>query len=131
MITISNESFEWLDRDGLAYFLEKLKAYISNKYAAIYFDTVENWDRQTFLLSEKGALYVYTDHIVDGDLVIPGFKVGDGGAYLIDLPFTDAEYYKHIMDETIHITQAERDDWNDKISCKLDDIDDETLILFK
>jgi hypothetical protein len=131
VITINTENQEWLDRDGLAYFYEKLKIYLSSKYSSILFDTTDNWNKQTSLISENKTFYVYTDHLVDGDLAIPGFKIGDGKAYLIDMPFTDELYYRHILDSTIHITQDERLAWNDKISCKLSDDNAENLVLYK
>ena len=42
------------------------------------------------MVSENGAIYVYedlTESAADSDVSIPGIKIGDGSAYLIDLPF--------------------------------------------
>ena len=59
---------------------------------------------------------------------IPGIKVGDGNAYLIDMPFTDCLYKQHIEDTVSHITAAERTAWNNKVRCYMDTLDEERLI---
>lgn len=128
---INTENYEWLDREGLAYFFSKLKVYMSSKYLPVLFDTTEHWNNQTSLISEKNTLYVYTDYMTDENLTIPGFKLGDGKAYLIDLPFTDKVYYDHIRDQVIHITEEERILWNNKVSCKLSNVNRENLIFYK
>jgi hypothetical protein len=46
--------------------------------------------------------------------------VGDGQTLLKDLPFTDMVYYDHISDPIVHITQEEREFWNNKVSCSID-----------
>jgi len=128
---INTENYEWLDREGLAYFFSKLKVYMSSKYLPVLFDTTEHWNNQTSLISEKNTLYVYTDYMTDENLTIPGFKLGDGKAYLIDLPFTDKVYYDHIRDQVIHITEEERILWNNKVSCELSNVNRENLIFYK
>lgn len=128
---INTENQEWLDREGLAYFFSKLKVYMSSKYFPVLFDTTEHWNNQTSLISEKNTLYVYTDYMTDENLTIPGFKLGDGKAYLIDLPFTDKVYYDHIRDQVIHITEEERILWNNKVSCELSNVNKENLIFYK
>lgn len=97
--------------------------------------TIE-WDAMPDLISEQGTIYVYTDHIVqdngDGTTTdIPGIKIGDGLAYLIDLPFLDDFMLQHIEDTTRHVTQAERDFWNNKNRAYMSVSDPETLILTK
>ncbi len=128
---INTENYEWLDKEGLAYFFSKLKVYMSSKYLPVLFDTTEHWNNQTSLISEKNTLYVYTDYMTDENLTIPGFKLGDGKAYLIDLPFTDKVYYDHIRNQVIHITEEERILWNNKVSCELSNVNKENLIFYK
>lgn len=94
-------------------------------------DTTTNWNQQATLQSVEGWIYVYTDHQKLGDQNIPGMKIGDGNAYLIDLPFTDAVYASHIADKIIHITQEERDKWNNKVTCYIDPSHDKKLIFSK
>lgn len=87
----------------------------------VYYDTKENWDAQTHLITERAAIYVYTNYEIIYDAVgnpieIAGLKIGDGTSYLIDMPFVSdkitAMLLSHIGDNTIHITAAERDFWN-------------------
>lgn len=81
----------------------------------MYFGTTEEWDSQTTLVSEENAVYVYTDYkTIDGEQ-IAGFKVGDGLAYVVDLPFTDAVMESHMNDTDIHVTSEEKAFWNAKV----------------
>ena len=68
----------------------------------------------------------YIRHSTYNNQAIPAVKIGDGLAYLIDLPFIDASVTRlmeHINNTQIHITQAEREFWNNKVRC-----DDDGLI---
>lgn len=101
--------------------VQTLQAYLNqNLTKQVLFNTTAAWNAQTLLVSEPETLYVYTDHMTDANNnVIAGLKVGDGNAYLIDLPFTDTVIMEHIADTSIHITSAERLFWNNKVSCYL------------
>lgn len=84
----------------------------------VLFGTKAEWNAQAGLVSEANKLYVYTDYNTDGSgNNLAGIKVGDGDAYLIDMPFTDELYFDHIQNTSIHITDAERAFWNNKVSC--------------
>lgn len=84
----------------------------------VLFNTTAGWNAQAALVSQADTLYIYTDYQRDSsNNPVAGIKVGDGNAYLIDLPFTDAIAMEHIADNTRHITSAEREFWNDKVSC--------------
>jgi len=96
---------------------------------AIYYDTTANWNSQVSLVSERNAVYIYTDYQQSGNLDLAGFKIGNGNAYVVDLPFTDKLYKQHINDSTIHITQTEREFWNNKNRAYLSLTEDETLVL--
>ena len=87
----------------------------------IFYGTTEYWNAQPQLISTKGSIYVYSDHDSDssGNL-IPGIKLGDGTSYLIDMPFIDEKSAEHIMNLAIHITQSEREFWNEKVRCYID-----------
>lgn len=95
----------------------------------IFCDTTANWSAQTTLVSIRNAIYIYTDHQTEQGMDVPGFKVGDGLAYVVDLPFTDVKYSAHIADTVKHITAAERAAWNDKVRCYLDANNAENLVL--
>jgi hypothetical protein len=95
----------------------------------IYYGTTEYWNQQPQLLATKGKVYVYSDHIKNTQgQNIPGVKVGDGTSYLIDMPFTDSEYAEHILNSIVHITQEDRDAWNNKVRCYIEPKNSQHLI---
>lgn len=107
---------------------------------AIYYDTTANWDAQASLVSEEGALYIYSDHqvITDGAgnvAYIPGIRIGDGSSYLRDLAFLSgditAAFYEHINNMSVHVTPLEKEFWNHKVSSYLEVGDTENLVLSK
>ena len=113
---------------------------IRQNYAAVYYDTKENWNAQTRLKSERKAIYIYSNqsYIDDGEggqIPVPAIKIGDGTSYLIDMPFVNNDLMlqlaDHINDKIVHITEEERIFWNNKVSCYQDDEDDETLVFSK
>lgn len=85
----------------------------------VVYGTTEYWNSQPTLIAQQNAVYVYTDGFPREIHNIVRFKVGDGQSYLKDLPYTDMVYYDHISDPRIHITQEEREFWNNKVSCNL------------
>lgn len=97
----------------------------------IYTGTTAEWSEQTTLVSKPGALYIYTDRMVSHGKNVPGFKVGDGNAYVVDLPFSDDPYYEHIMNTVIHVTQEDKDYWSDKVTCYIDSDNPDLLIFTK
>lgn len=106
----------------------------------IFYDTKSNWNQQTALISEKAAVYIYSDYQTIYDDVgnptyVAGVKIGDGTSYLIDMPFiTDAMskmLLSHIGNTHVHLTAEERAFWNNKISCYLDGNNTENLIFSK
>lgn len=63
------------------------------------------WNTNKSYIPKKGEIIIYTDYEQDDNKKnIPNFKVGDGKAYVIDLPFAGCDYLikKHISDKTIH-----------------------------
>lgn len=97
----------------------------------IFYGTTAYWNNQPQLISSKGCVYVYSDHTFDNlGKLIPGIKIGDGTSYLIDMPFTDEKYTQHILNLDIHITPEEREAWNNKVRCYIDEILDPQNIIF-
>ena len=105
-----------------------------------YDDTTENWDAQQGLVTEEAAIYIYSDYQIyedeaENQTVIAGLKIGDGSSYLIDMPFvTDGmseTLIKHLADDVVHITAAEREFWNNKVSAYIDHTNEELLVLSK
>jgi len=97
--------------------------------SGVYYDTTANWNKNPKLIGKRGCIYVYSDYKKNEEgQDIAGIKIGDGLAYLIDSPFTDEILYKHIEDKIIHITQAEREFWNNKTRCYVNSGDPEHII---
>lgn len=101
--------------------------------AAILSDTTENWNKKSTLISELNTIYVYVDHQTKTDeegkeVWIPGIKIGDGKAYLIDLPFSDELMIAHINDLGIHVTPEEKEFWNNKVRTYMDTVEGEQLV---
>lgn len=96
-------------------------------------NTTEGWNNQPNLIAEAKTIYIYTDYQSETDekgntVYIPGLKVGDGKAYLIDMPFTDALMVQHINNANIHVTAEEKAFWNNKVRAYYSTIQDDTLI---
>ena len=110
-------------------------------------DTTENWNNARGFVPLSGEVIVYTDYgsyqkEVNGQLktiLIPGIKIGDGNAYIQDLPFIDEDLrdmlMEHINDMDLHVTLGEKNFWNNKINVDdayeavHDELVDEMLIL--
>lgn len=89
----------------------------SSHQAEVYYNTTEGWNKKIGVVSEKNVIYVYTDYTENS----PGIKIGDGLAYIIDLPFITGDYETlarslsdHINDDSIHVTPEEKAFWNSK-----------------
>lgn len=107
---------------------------------AVYYDTTANWNLQSDLITERGAIYIYSDYtyIEDGAgnlIPIAGLKIGDGTSYLIDMPYeseaSSTMLIEHIADSTAHITDSERNKWNNKVTAFMDESQPDTLVLSK
>lgn len=97
----------------------------------IHFGTTAEWDAQPGLIGQAGHLYIYTDHDTVSGVNIPGLKIGDGNAYLIDNPFIDSNVstvLNHINDTVIHTNQNEKNAWNAKVRCYIDENNNEKLV---
>lgn len=88
-------------------------------------DTTENWNAVRDFVPLKGEIIVYTDGGTTADengnvTAVPKIKVGDGMAYLIDLPFTTDDIMQallaHENNTSIHVTEAEKQFWNNKFN---------------
>ena len=91
--------------------------------------TVSYWQTHGNVISTKDVLYIYTDWKQDAEgKNIPGIKVGDGLAYISDMPFTDELWAAHVMDSLIHVSAEDRANWNSKIRCYIDPNNTENII---
>ena len=98
--------------------------------------TTQEWQQWGREISQPGIFYIYSDNetLVDNKKV-PGIKLGDGLAYISDLPFlTDyvaEKLLEHINDSTIHITQQEREFWNNKVTSYINGNDPQNIVFDK
>lgn len=109
-------------QDGLMSALDKAKL----DGIDIEWKTAAEWAQDPSYIPVKNKILIYTD--------TNNIKIGDGLAYAVDLPFvTDAVRSEmlaalslHALNTEIHITDAERTFWNNKLNYELDG---ETLTL--
>lgn len=114
-------------------------------------DTTAHWNAARGFVPMAGEIIIYDDYQVKtwqveeyGEIVtktenIPGIKIGDGQAYVQDLPFVDKDLREklmnHINNVDIHTTLAEKLFWNNKVNVDdayeqiHDELEDETLII--
>ena len=96
-------------------------------------NTVEGWSQTPTYIPKNGEIVLYTDYAKDDqDRPIPAIKMGDGSAFVADLPFVNDDIrndlLEHINDHVVHITDEERNFWNNKLNYEYD-VGDENLIL--
>ena len=111
-------------------------------------DITQNWNSAIDFIPLKGELIIYDDYESEidshGNIIryIPNIKIGDGLAYVPDLPFIDQDLRQkllgHINNEDIHVSPTDRLFWDNKIN--IDDskesydseegasLEDETLV---
>lgn len=91
-------------------------------------DTTANWNNARGFIPLAGEIIIYTDYSsyekeVDGrvkTILVPNIKIGDGMAYVQDLPFANEKLrdtlMEHITNMDIHATLGEKNFWNNKIN---------------
>ena len=106
----------------------------------IYYDLTYNWNNKRDLIAEKGYVYIYSDHQTIDDaqgrhIPVAGIKIGDGTSYLIDMPFTtdavSASITSHINNRQVHVSDSDRQFWDNKVSAFMDRLFNENLVLSK
>lgn len=118
-----------------------IPAWAKQEDMTVKHNLTEYWNNHRDFIPKAGELIVYDDFDTmpsenEGEVqLIPNIKVGDGNAFLIDLPFIDAKARQtitdHINDSTVHITDGERLFWNNKVTCFLDTINTEQIVFTK
>ena len=97
-----------------------------------WYMTTAEWEKQPSMVSEPGALYIWSDYRQDEQgNNIPGVRIGDGNAYVTDLPFQDGDFLAHIQNTDIHVTAEQKAYWDDKITCYIDPNNEHNLIFTK
>lgn len=98
----------------------------------IHTDTTVGWNSQKLLIGKSGHIYVYTDHSTVDGVLVPNIKIGDGKSYLIDNPFISLPLEEaltlHNEDMAKHISSDERNNWNGKVRCYIDENDSENIV---
>lgn len=97
-------------------------------------NTSEHWNANPLYVPDIGEMVIYTDRRTVNGINYPGIKIGDGNAYLVDLPFIGDDLYEqimgvlsnHINNSDIHVTTEEKEFWNNKLNCE---VENGTLIL--
>ena len=94
--------------------------------ANIEMKTTAEWNEERSMIGQLNTFYIYTDRDQkedeNGNIInIPGIKVGDGRAYLIDLPFVDDLLLTHINNLDIHVTLADKAFWSNKLNVEIID----------
>lgn len=114
--------------NGLLSSADKIKYDTYDK--KILSDTTDNWELYPNTISEKNTIYIYTDYQINDDLTyVPGIKIGDGESTIVELPFIDDYINSRITNILLNaITEEERQFWNNKVSCYMDENASETLI---
>ena len=91
-------------------------------------DTTANWNAARGFIPLEGELIVYNDYAtirkvingVEQDVTVPAIKIGDGRAYVQDLPFVDEELrdriMAHINNNDIHVTVMDKLKWDNKLN---------------
>jgi len=90
----------------------------------ILYNTTRYWEEHGGIIPAKGQIIVYSDggsYEDNGQTIfVSKIKIGSGNAYLRDIAFVgDEEAHRltqHINDNVRHITQEEREFWNNKIN---------------
>lgn len=98
--------------------------------------TTAGWNQTPTKISERNVMYIYSDYRTaeteQGTINIPGIKVGDGTTYVVDLPFVanslDDDFDSHINNNVVHITQEEREFWNNKVRAYINPVATNTVM---
>lgn len=92
--------------------------------SSILYATKAYWDRQLTFVPPRGALIIYADRTVENDVNIPGFKVGDGNAYVVDLPFSQQDLEtairNHVNNSRIHLSEDDRSKLEDSVKTRIE-----------
>lgn len=125
---------QFLDRQGTQILWNKVKT-LTSKNISYESRTAEEWNQDIYYQSQANVLYIYRDYKQVDGIKVSAMKIGDGTSYLIDLPFIgegiSQRLENHIADTISHITDQERDFWNNKVTALEDSVDNENLILSK
>lgn len=108
-------------------------------------DITANWNNAVRFIPLRGEIIIYDDYYsytveengVTVTKYVPNIKIGDGLAYVTDLPFVNKDLrdslLEHTNNQSIHVSPGEKTFWNNKVNINdlseiNDELVDETLI---
>lgn len=128
---------EWLRSLALTYerMTEEDKRELAGRIdSRVRSGTKAQWQVEPTYVPPAGQMIIVTDAFIDNGVVYAGIKIGDGKAYIVDLPYVSDDVRsimeRHLNDTASHVSIQDRIRWNNKITCD-DSIDGEELILTK
>jgi hypothetical protein len=112
--------------DGNAYVVDLPFFSSATSNPSVVAHTTEEWNQiASTTKSEYGVIYIYTDYTQHEGVDIPAMKIGDGNAFVVDLPF-----FSSVGTTQPYITYEDVDRWNEKVAATVDPVDGENLVLF-
>ena len=100
--------------------------------SGIYYNTTAHWNSQRSYIPKAGHIVIYSDYAKENEKNVPNFKIGDGKAYLIDLPFSQADLratvMAHINNTAVHLSQGDREKLENSVTAS---VTGENLVLSK
>ena len=128
------DTLKYLDKEGTALLWERIVERDNTKQDLIRFDTTAGWRENLTFVPANGEIIIYTDRATVNGANVPGIKIGDGTTYGIDLPFVGDDIaanimsilQAHVSNTDVHVTPQEKQFWNNKINCG---IQDEVLVI--
>ena len=90
----------------------------------ISINTTQEWLLKPTYVPVKGEIVIFSDRNIINGICYPGIKIGDGNAYVVDLPFfgdNDTDYIvglinNHIDDVLSHVSAEDRSFWDAKLN---------------
>ena len=102
---------------------------LSHFESSVRIATEAQWNAQPTYIPNYGQMIVFLEKHT-GDYA--GIKIGDGMTYIVDLPFVGDYAMKkmdqHIADASTHVSELDRLNWNNKITCQDYITDGEQLV---
>ena len=95
------------------------------------YGTSAYWATQTSYIPSEGEIIIYSDRgtVTENNTTVnvPGVKIGDGLAYVVDLPFVGEDQVRaltaiiqmHTSNSDIHVTSEDKAFWNNKLNYSL------------
>lgn len=113
--------------DGLDHRVTTLEEDIKGN-AKVFYNTTDYWNNHKSFIPPVGSIVIYSDHGFADEKPVPAFKVGDGNAYLIDIPFSGEDIRRileaHIIDTSIHLSEDDRAKLNESVTCNTERLED-------